>query len=372
MSGARHTDDIRADRLRKDGAAGPAAADAALAHDVDGRMNSSALPFDVDELIPRPVTLPFYHSPQESALPFVSDLTLSVVSPVLAYWVYSLFFHAIDTYDLFPHARIHPPDEIAKRNKASRSQVVASVLVQQFMQMALAYIALVNETPQANVNHADAMRRVAPTVARAVLLLLGEARGLAVLARHGPRIVEFVYWWAVPGAQLLFGMFVMDTWQYFVHRGLHMNKFLYRHLHSVHHRLNVVYAYGALYNHPVEGLLDSVGGALSQLAAGMNPRQAAFFFTVSTMKTVDDHCGYRLALDPFQFFFANTADYHDIHHQVREVWHDPGSVLIAAQHAGIKYNFSQPFFIHWDDLLGTRMRRSQFRSSAKKVPEKEL
>ncbi|EJD43387.1 sphingosine hydroxylase [Auricularia subglabra TFB-10046 SS5] len=322
-------------------------------------MNSSSLPFDVEELVPRPITLPFYHTPQASVLPFMSDITLSMVAPIVAYWAYSLFFHAMDTIDLLPAARIHTPDEIAKRNRATRTQVVTAVLFQQFIQFVTGYVWLSMEKPEARPSHADAMRSIAGPVARVILLVLGQENGLHVLRQYGPRIVEFVYWWGIPGAQLALGMFVMDTWQYFLHRAMHVNKFLYRHFHSVHHRLYVPYAYGALYNHPLEGfLLDTLGGALSELAAGMTLRQAAFFFTVSTMKTVDDHCGYRLLLDPFQFFFANTADYHDIHHQ----------------HAGIKYNFSQPFFIHWDDILGTRMRRDEFTAArkAKKLPEKEL
>ncbi|KZV99661.1 hypothetical protein EXIGLDRAFT_668343 [Exidia glandulosa HHB12029] len=320
-------------------------------------MNSSTLPFDVDELIPQPITLPFYHTPRESAFASMSDTTLSVVAPVIAYWVYAMFFHMLDIYDLIPSARIHTPEEITSRNRATRTQVTLFVLLQQAIQMAVAAVWMSFEKPEQYPSHAEAMRSIAPTVARAVLLLLGETRGLDVLKRHGPQLVEFVYWWAIPGAQLLFGMLVMDTWQYFVHRGMHVNKFLYRHIHSVHHRLYVPYAYGALYNHPLEAFfLDSLGGAMSQMAAGMNIRMAAFFFTVSTMKTVDDHCGYRLPLDPFQLFFANSADYHDIHHQ----------------HAGIKYNFSQPFFIHWDDILGTRMRRDQFKAGTKKIPEKEL
>jgi sphinganine C4-monooxygenase len=55
----------------------------------------------------------------------------------------------------------------------------------------------------------------------------------------------------------------MDKWQYFAHRYMHQNKFLYRHVHSQHHRLVVPYAIGALYNHPLEGLLlDTLGGAI--------------------------------------------------------------------------------------------------------------
>jgi len=108
--------------------------------------------------------------------------------------------------------------------------------------------------------------------------------------------------------------------------------------HSRHHRLYVPYAYGALYNHPFEGfLLDTLGAGIGYLVSGMTTRQGMCFFTGSTIKTVDDHCGYALPWDPLQHLTSNNAGYHDIHHQS---W-------------GIKTNFSQPFFTFWDRLLGT-------------------
>jgi sphinganine C4-monooxygenase len=98
---------------------------------------------------------------------------------------------------------------------------------------------------------------------------------------------------------------------------MHVNKWMYKHLHSWHHRLYVPYAYGALYNHPVEGfLLDSLGAAIAEFTTGMNTRQALVLFVISTLKTVDDHCGYKLPFDPLQLVTNNNADYHDIHHQV--------------------------------------------------------
>jgi sphinganine C4-monooxygenase len=103
---------------------------------------------------------------------------------------------------------------------------------------------------------------------------------------------------------------------------MHMNKFLYKHIHSVHHRLYVPYAYGALYNHPVEGfLLDSLGALVGEYLSGMTIRQAGLLFTVATLKTVDDHCGYRLPFDPLQLMTGNNADYHDIHHQASSIIH---------------------------------------------------
>lgn len=108
--------------------------------------------------------------------------------------------------------------------------------------------------------------------------------------------------------------------------------------HSRHHRLYVPYAYGALYNHPFEGfLLDTLGASIAYKLAGFNTRQGMVFFTGSTFKTVDDHCGYALPWDPLQHITSNNAGYHDVHHQS---W-------------GIKTNFSQPFFTFWDRLLGT-------------------
>lgn len=96
-----------------------------------------------------------------------------------------------------------------------------------------------------------------------------------------------------------------------------MNTWLYKQFHSVHHRLYVPYAFGALYNHPLEGfLLDTLSGAIAEAAAGMSTREAVVLFSISTLKTVDDHCGYRLPFDPLQFLTSNNADYHDIHHQV--------------------------------------------------------
>lgn len=102
-----------------------------------------------------------------------------------------------------------------------------------------------------------------------------------------------------------------------------MNTYLYKKFHSVHHRLYVPYAFGALYNHPLEGLLlDTLSAGIAEAIAGMTTREAMLLFSISTLKTVDDHCGYNLPWDPLQFMSGNNADYHDIHHQVCELYAD--------------------------------------------------
>ncbi|KAJ0988318.1 hypothetical protein J5N97_006674 [Dioscorea zingiberensis] len=194
-------------------------------------------------------------------------------------------------------------NEEAEKNIVSRSTVVKGVLLQQAVQVAVS------------------------------LLLFTFISDDSGVVPQQPSIL-------VIATQFLVAMFVMDTWQYFMHRYMHINRFLYKHIHSKHHTLIVPYAFGALYNHPAEGLiLDTIGGVLSFLISGMTPRTSIFFFSFATIKTVDDHCGLWLPGNILHLFFKNNSAYHDIHHQL----------------FGNKYNFSQPFFITWDKILGTHM-----------------
>ncbi|CAI7853623.1 unnamed protein product [Closterium sp. NIES-53] len=233
------------------------------------------------------------------------DHALGIVLPVVVYWIYGGLLDFLDSMDIkvMNRWRLHSRSDEQKLNLVSKGAVVRGVLLQQLLQVVVAVLLfLVDPNSQ---NHGE----VPPSL------------------------------W-VQVAQVAVAMIVMDAWQYFWHRLMHESRFLYRNLHSWHHRLLVPYAYGALYNHPIEGLiLDTFGGAVSFLVSGMHPRTAIFFFTFATMKTVDDHCGLVLPFSPFQRFFHNNAAYHDIHHQL----------------SGFRFNYSQPFFPVWDMLLGTHM-----------------
>jgi sphinganine C4-monooxygenase len=120
--------------------------------------------------------------------------------------------------------------------------------------------------------------------------------------------------------QTLVAMLVLDTWQYFVHRYMHLNQFLYRKVHSQHHNLVVPYALGALYNHPVEGLLmDTMGGMVAYLVSGMTPRTSIFFFSFSLIKALDQHSGMYMPWNPLNWLFSCTSAHHDVHHQLSGV-----------------------------------------------------
>jgi sphinganine C4-monooxygenase len=325
--------------------------------------------------------LPAYTlSPCKPLVPFVSDFYLSLFLPIFAYWAWSLFFHYIDIYDIWPQYRLHTPAEILKRNHVSRYEVARDVIIQQIIQTVVgALLGLSEPEDVCGMEGYDVARwatrlRMAQRALPQLLALVGlnaaalsksmsgshpmiaavlaggkyPSLGLGVDVVKGSPVPAFaaweiivakaIYYWIVPALQFLVGILFVDTWQYFLHRAMHMNKSLYTTFHSRHHRLYVPYAYGALYNHPVEGfLLDTLGTGLAYKVAGMSPRQGMLLFTACTIKTVDDHCGYSLPWDPVQKISSNNAGYHDIHHQS---W-------------GIKTNFSQPWFTYWDRLLNT-------------------
>ncbi|KAH0724814.1 hypothetical protein KY284_000679 [Solanum tuberosum] len=230
----------------------------------------------------------------------VSDELLGTILPIVVYWVYSGLYCLLGGMENY---RLHTKKDEDEKNLVTKKEVVKGVLLQQVVQSIVATVLFA-----VTGNDSDSE---------------GNQHGFLVLVR-----------------QLFVAMVILDTWQYFMHRYMHQNKFLYKHIHSQHHRLVVPYAFGALYNHPLEGLLlDTIGGALAFLFSGMSPRASIFFFSFATIKTVDDHCGLWLPGNLFHIVFKNNSAYHDIHHQLY----------------GSKYNFSQPFFVTWDRILGTYM-----------------
>lgn len=231
----------------------------------------------------------------------MSDEMLGTFAPIVVYWVYSGIYISLGSFENY---RLHSKKDEDNKNLVSKATVVKGVLLQQAVQAVVAIL---------------------------LFTVTGDDAGASAGLNNSVIVLA---------SQFITAMVVLDTWQYFMHRYMHHNKFLYKHIHSQHHRLVVPYAFGALYNHPLEGLLlDTIGGALSFLLSGMSPRASIFFFSFATIKTVDDHCGLWLPGNLFHVFFKNNTAYHDVHHQLY----------------GNKYNFSQPFFVMWDRILGTYM-----------------
>ncbi|KAK9592070.1 Sphingolipid C4-hydroxylase sur2 [Aspergillus fumigatus] len=352
--------------------------------------------------------LPSYTlTPRPPLLAPIPDNILALILPIVAYWGLSMVYHVIDVYDLFPQYRLHTPAEVLKRNKVSRWDVVRDVILQQVIQtlagMVVGYfddVEYIGREEYDVAMWARCLRLAQKAIPRLLAVFGVDAFGLSrSLSQNGHAILagvlaggqypgvtqsfvmdsgveavvpaftnwelsmaSLIYWYFIPAVQFTVGVFIVDTWQYFLHRAMHLNRWLYVTFHSRHHRLYVPYAFGALYNHPVEGfLLDTAGAGIGFLVTRMTNRQAMWFFTCSTIKTVDDHCGYAFPWDPLQHFTNNNAAYHDIHHQS---W-------------GIKTNFSQPFFTFWDRLFNTKwegdvkLRYERSREAAQKQVDQD-
>ncbi|KAI8833398.1 fatty acid hydroxylase superfamily-domain-containing protein [Chytridium lagenaria] len=237
--------------------------------------------------------------------------------PILCYWAYSTLLYVLSHLNLtlVELHRIPTNQPRRPKNRVTVSKVLWTVAFQHVVQAIVALVVVVLTRP------AD----VANWKMEPVWLVLAK------------------FW---------IGTIILDTYQYWLHRAAHTYPFLYKNFHSWHHQLTAPYAFGALYNHPLEGLMmDTVGGALPSLLLDMHPWTSCIFYCIATLKTVDDHCGYSWPLSPFRLLGRNDAEYHDIHHWGK----------------GIKYNFSQPFYTFWDRIMGT-----EYHAAMERLEEVEM
>ncbi|KAJ0986223.1 hypothetical protein J5N97_004579 [Dioscorea zingiberensis] len=239
---------------------------------------------------------------------FGSDEFLVMFVPFVVYWVYSGMYELLGSLDNY---RLHSKRDEDTKNLVSKLDVIKGVLFQQFIQSSTAML-IFKLTHDSDDKSTTSSSNTTSSPSPSFLIM--------------------------SAGQIFVAMFVLDAWQYFIHRCMHVNKFLYRNFHSWHHRVVAPYAFAAQYNHPLDGFLtETLSGALAFFISGMSPRTSVFFFSFATIKGIDDHCGLVMPWNPFHLLFSNNTAYHDIHHQL----------------SGSKCNFSQPFFVVWDKVFGT-------------------
>lgn len=165
-------------------------------------MNCSSLASDEPFCFPGTI-FPFYFSEKSRLITNVSDVVLTLVSPLVAYWVLSLFFHFLDMSEWawLDKYRIHESKEVTSRNLATRSQVVWAVILQQVIQTAIGLIWLGEEQVH-HYNHSQELERLGAMIKPVLLVVLGSGMNPIVLVRT----TEAVYWWGIPALQLLAAM----------------------------------------------------------------------------------------------------------------------------------------------------------------------
>ncbi|KAK4118949.1 hypothetical protein N657DRAFT_627638 [Parathielavia appendiculata] len=256
-------------------------------------------------------------------------------SPAVAYWAASAFYNAIDALGLFAQHRIRPSDEECKKNLATRAAVFRHMVIY----------------------HA---------VATSFLLVAGEMFPPPVEKQGGAGTLEWFYFvleklfgwqaessmayccsWALRAAYLVARQFlalvILDTWVFWCHYFEHQVPWLYRNIHSVHLQLYTPFPFGALYNHWAESIfVDGMGAMVASVVIRLTGAEQIAFFSLVTIKTVEDHAPYELPWSPFVMFARWTGAgvvYHNVHHQS---W-------------GLKTNF-EIYFTWWDRWMNSTYR----------------
>ena len=153
--------------------------------------------------------------------------------------------------------------------------------------------------------------------------------------------------------QILFCLVIEDLLFYTSHRILH-TKWMYQHVHKVHHEYVVTISLAAVYTHPIEFVL----GNLVPLVAGpmilgthMHISTVFTWFAGRTFSTLDGHSGYEFSFSPFNMKQSDSG-YHAYHHL-----HNIG-------------NYGS-FFIFWDSILGTNKAYFKFLKEQEKPQKAE-
>lgn len=313
--------------------------------------------------------------PAPPVFSFISDVSLSLLLPLIAYWSFSIIFQLIESSGLGDRLQpFNTPTEMLVRNRVSKLYaffyIMGNFAIQGTLAWALSQLGdedLVGREAYDIAVWAMRLRSAQSWLPRMLGVVGIDSMKLAadlassvpavaaVLAGgtfdtsfdHGQRascsdftswemsFASIMYFYLVPALQFFIAFSVTDVWQYFGHRLLHEWKWLYRdvpqsfvedhssltrspgHVHSIHHQLYVPWCWSAFYMHPIESiLLDGISVALAFPAACLTTKQGMCFTTIVTFKAICDHAGYEIPWNPvYAFPYANDVNFHNLHHQ---------------------------------------------------------
>jgi sterol desaturase/sphingolipid hydroxylase (fatty acid hydroxylase superfamily) len=123
---------------------------------------------------------------------------------------------------------------------------------------------------------------------------------------------------------IMIGIFIIDTMEYFFHLFFHRNKVFYNSLHNVHHRPVPMTPQTSFTNHDGEIFITSPVILLVFVFSSLSFLEYIIVTALSFSATVSDHT------------VTSNKKFHYIHHHVNK-----------------NKNLQQPFFTYWDHIFGT-------------------
>lgn len=121
--------------------------------------------------------------------------------------------------------------------------------------------------------------------------------------------------WYIIVAQLIFFIFMDDFLYYWMHRWFHENKFLLKHVHSVHHRIRNTCGINGNYMHWIEFSATATLMLLGPMLIGAHLYVVWIWVVIRQFEAVDGHAGYDIPWNPAHWLpLYEGPVYHDFHH----------------------------------------------------------
>ncbi|KAG0496985.1 hypothetical protein HPP92_001420 [Vanilla planifolia] len=121
--------------------------------------------------------------------------------------------------------------------------------------------------------------------------------------------------WSVIFSQIIFYFILEDFVFYWGHRVLH-TKWLYKHVHSVHHEYATPFGLTSEYAHPAEILFLGFATIVGPALTGPHLFTLWLWMVLRVLETVEAHSGYHFPWSPSNFLpLYGGAEFHDFHHR---------------------------------------------------------
>lgn len=134
-----------------------------------------------------------------------------------------------------------------------------------------------------------------------------------LLRKTGVHLGPLPAWWVV-ALQVGFFVYLDDFLYYWMHRAMH-RRWLFKHIHGVHHRVRAPVAAVGHSMHVVEYLLTTAVMLVGPLVLGVHVLTLYVWVVIRQWEAAEGHCGYDFPLSPSRLVpGSHAAGHHDFHH----------------------------------------------------------